>query len=581
MAPEALRPGMQGVTYTVLQGSKIVPIRTEILGVAKNYVAPGLDLIIGKLEETEKGAGGAAHGMSGSPLFVDGKLVGALSRRIALFEKQGHCGFTPIGDMLSVVRRMETAEARPAPASTARPGVPIAGGAFGGPVQSGRALAAFWQGVPRALAQTWAAPLALPFSVSGIAPNMLESIVQRFLGGSAASGLWLAGGAAGGPVTGTEEALRPGAPVAAALMTGPISVAGTGTLTWRSGNQIAAFGHGMFDHGRVALPMATAEIVATIPSYAMPYKLANVGSIVGAMRQDRQSAVTGKIGALPEMATYEIRRTHNGSARSPLTGQWIDQPALAPLLTATALAGVLNSTDDFARAFSVRLRGTLRLKNCAEPLRLDGFFSGQEAEWTNVLFQSIGPVQQLYGQEFCEPHAASLQLDIQTQETQSVWQLERIETDRRQYDPGAAVLVTATLRERYGARLQRQWKIQLPESAKSGQFEVRVTSGSVLTDQERGREIPTARSLAELVAQLNRRRQEDRLYCQLTEAAPGQIVGGKPLPALPASIQAASQEASSATASSPMQETILFEGDAQIPGVTRGQQRATINLHSN
>ncbi|HEY8965958.1 MAG TPA: sporulation protein SpoOM, partial [Candidatus Methylacidiphilales bacterium] len=272
-----IKPGMHGVSYTVLQGSEIVPLDTEILGVAENALGPGYDLIIGKLVDPKSALVEAVHGMSGSPLYIDGRLAGALSRRLTQFEKDGHCGFTPIADMLRVEGPdgKGTFASRAAKGEASEPPFSVEG------LLRGQ--------IAGAVASPGFAALGVPLSVTGLSAELTGKVLKSF--GMEASGWIPVSGGSRSEARLAKAELQPGSPVSAVLMTGDLAAAGTGTLTWRDGDRVLAFGHPMLGVGRSAWGLAPAEIITTIPSYLYPHKLANTGPVVGTIVQDRLSAV--------------------------------------------------------------------------------------------------------------------------------------------------------------------------------------------------------------------------------------------------------------------------------------------------
>ncbi|MDR1146932.1 MAG: sporulation protein SpoOM, partial [Verrucomicrobiales bacterium] len=356
-----LTPGMRGKTLTVMQGTEIVELETEILGVWKNALAPGKDLIVARLVDEKTKLTGAVHGMSGSPLYIDGKLVGALSRRLGMFEKDGHCGFTPIEDMLDVGKRMAADDdLKPFPWSagqdgTLTPQVKPAGDY-----------------------------LALPLSISGWNERLRELLEPLF----PADGLFVplaGGGAAAGAVEGAP--IAPGSPLAVVLMSGDIDVAGTGTVTAVDDDEVLAFGHPMLGVGAVEFPFARAEIISTLPSYYYPHKISNTGQLAGTLKQDRLSAVAGNLGKLPALAAYEIQRKHNGERRPTWRGQMVKDYRLAPMLVLILAAVALDGGQDYSYHATLRLKGEIVFEGLP-PVKLDGIYSGRRYQ---ALFDIVEP----------------------------------------------------------------------------------------------------------------------------------------------------------------------------------------------
>jgi len=464
---DQIRPGMHGLTYTVMKGNEIVPLQTEILGVAKNFEGPGLDLIIGRLIDEKTQLTGAVHGMSGSPLYIDGKLVGALSQRIATFEKDGHCGFTPIADMLKVADLVR-------PATQARQ------------QSESLPLMNFTSLLPKGLGGSGPgfSALAVPLSVSGVRSDIFTQWLNRCgLGGEML--LTVPGGgsmdAAGAGAIKSAMDIKAGSPLAAVFMSGDISIAGTGTCTWRKGDRILAFGHPMFGFGDSELPMAGAEIVTTIPSYETPYKLSNTGPIIGTIYQDRVSAIAGVMGQVPPLAAYLIERTHEGEKLPGLKGTFAPHPLLTPLLVGTAMQSALSQSLEMARTLSVHMTGELTFAN-HPALKLDGIFSGEENTLPDLMASTLQPLQKLFTLRDDHLVAQNLHVSFDTQERMKNWKVESIHTDAREIEPNGQIHLTVELREEYGARTSQTFALSLPENIKSGTVSIRVGGSAELDD---------------------------------------------------------------------------------------------------
>jgi hypothetical protein len=558
---DQLKPGMRGLTYTVMQGNEIVPLQTEILGVAKNASGPGLDLIIGRLIDEKTHLTGAVHGMSGSPLYIDGKLVGALSQRIATFEKDGHCGFTPIADMLKVERLVGTPQqARQEPEVL--------------PLMNFTSL------LPRSNDGPGAgfSPLAVPISVSGVRPDIFTRWLDR-CGLGQEMLLTIPGGGSmaadsGGAIKKAMD-IQPGSPLAAVFMSGDISVAGTGTCTWRQGDRILAFGHPMFGFGNSELPMAGAEIITTVPSYEKPYKLSNTGPIIGTIFQDRVSAIAGVLGSVPPLATYLIERTHEGRKLPDLKGTFAPHPVMTPLLIGTAMESALSESLEMARTLSVHMTGELTFVNHPS-LHLDGIFSGEDNTLPDLLASTLTPLEKLFSQRDERLVAKNLHVTFDTQERMKNWAIEAIHADSHEVEPNGQIHLTVDLREEYGARASQTFAVNLPENIKTGTVTIRVGGASELNDDRLTRDIQHARGVDEMIALFNQRRLQDRVYVQAVSSAPGVVVRDQEMPALPGSVRSVMEGGNSSITSVPLPEQVWLELSAQLPGVVHGRQEVTI-----
>jgi hypothetical protein len=558
MPVSELKPGMRGITYTVMKGTEIVPLDTEILGVAKNSLGPGFDLIIAKLVDPKTALTGAVHGMSGSPLYINGKLVGALSRRIAFFEKDGHCGFTPIADMLEV-NKMENA--RPVAADPA-PFLPMA--SFAGLLPDN----------PR---QGRAEMLSIPLTVSGLNVEVWQKLCSAFH--FAQPGFFTLAGGSGSPTAERMNAadLKPGAPLSAVMLTGSISVAGTGTLTWRDGDNVVAFGHPMFGYGKSNLPMGMAEIITTVASYERPFKMANPGTLIGTIDEDRFSAIAGKIGDVPKMATYHVTRSYNGETRPAMEGSFVSHPLLSPLMMATIIQAALYDQPAIARTFRFKIHGEARFAGHT-PLRIDDLYSGQDVDLVFALLRVVGPVQTLYGQRMELLKAESIDLAVESDEGQKVWGIESVTADRHTCKPGDSINLQVRLREALGGLSQKSFTVKLPDNLKSGSFSVRVAGADELGDEILRNGLEHAKDVEDMIRLFNLRRLQNNLYVQLVSKASGQVIGGREMPALPFSVRAVMDSANNSETPDTFSEQIWHETSTELPGMVTGKQEIQLGF---
>lgn len=339
---EEIRQGMEGEVRTVFHGTQIESFTVKVTGILNNGLGPGKDLIICQLTDPRVQASGAAAGMSGSPLYIGGRLAGALSYQLQRFETVRFAGFTPIRDMLEVGLIPPSLEPLPLQRNSA----------------------------PDAREIT---PLQPVFALSGVSPSIaelfrpqLEALGLNFvaLGGSAAG----SGAAAGDP------SFQPGGSVAVALSTGDISLAATGTVSMVDGNRILAFGHPLMSLGDVDLPMATSEIVAILPSQLNSFKVSNTGPVVGTINQDRLSAVYGEVGRTPAMIPVHVEVIAPAGRRT-LEFSVIRHDLLAPQIAAVGVAQGVIGWNAAGMAQGYRMDVDIHFPG-HEPLRRSAIFAG-------------------------------------------------------------------------------------------------------------------------------------------------------------------------------------------------------------
>lgn len=328
IAVSELQPGQTGEVWTVFRGTKPEPFSVEVTGVIRNALGPGKSLIICELTDARVQKMGATAGMSGSPLYIGGKLAGALSYQIQRFETVRYAGFTPAADLVEVQQRV----------SSTGSGAPVAPAPMPAHIAENSAAGRSPDGFQ---------PLRPVFTISGLSPAVAELFAPQF--SALGLGAVALGGNTDAPVGGAAipaDAPVAGDAVSVALTTGDITLAGTGTVSRVDGAHVTAFGHPMLSLGDVALPMCAAEIVTILPSSMQSIKIANTGGVIGTITQDRLSAVSGLLGPGPEMTEVEVNvaRDH-GPARS-LHFSVARQEQLTPVLVAAGVSQAIIGSND-------------------------------------------------------------------------------------------------------------------------------------------------------------------------------------------------------------------------------------------
>ncbi len=353
-----LKPGQRGEVWTVFRGTEPEPFEVQVTGVVRNALGPGKSLILCELTDPRVQKMGAVAGMSGSPLYIDGKLAGALSYQIQRFETVHYAGFTPAADLVEVQTKMVAA----LNAESARNAASTSSGADSdvGEVPSPRKNAAPPPAVPSIPARADPVstssefrPLRPVFTLSGLSPVVADLFAPRLaslgltsssLGGST---LGSDSSASGSQLSALSSQLHPGSAVAVALATGDITLAGTGTVSDVDGSSVTAFGHPMLSLGDVALPMCAAEIVTILPSSMQSIKVANTGRVIGTITQDRLSAVSGTLGAGPAMTDVEVVvNSSTGKPTKTLHFSVARHEQLTPILVATGVTQAILGSND-------------------------------------------------------------------------------------------------------------------------------------------------------------------------------------------------------------------------------------------
>ncbi|MGH9868449.1 MAG: SpoIVB peptidase S55 domain-containing protein [Candidatus Polarisedimenticolia bacterium] len=528
-----VRPGMRGVVRTVFEGGEPEEFDAEILGVMDDFLGPGQDLILARLKGERVQFTGVAGGMSGSPVYIDGRLVGALSYRLGVFLKEPIAGITPIQYMLD-----------------------MGGSSSGG------------SGVTRAAAQTASGPgsfepIETPLMVSGVPASVLSQMAPELerigLGGA------VAGGSSGsGAATAASRPLRPGDPVAAQLVTGDISFAATGTVTHVDGDQVYAFGHPSFISGAADFPMARAEIYLTLPSLQASSKLSRVLDTVGTFKESRLPGITGVLGPGPRMIPVTLEVTGAGAPRRTFHYQVADYREFTPTLVGLVTAASLVNTPWSSDEMTVALSGRIALRG-HEDVQVNDLYTGFSAQQSAALSLSRD-VQGLFGavyqNRYETPHVESVNLKLSSVEQGNLGVVEAVYPTRTEVGPGETVEFRVLVRPYRGSPYTRRFSYTIPEGFPDGQLVAYIGSAGLLSSVERNvlsRQVTQADGLDQLISVINTLRTNNQLYMKITRRHAGAVVQNEILQALPPSVYSTLGGNRAAGEVTPLSETTIHE----------------------
>lgn len=533
---------------TVFQGEKVEEFRCEILGVLEN-TGPKQSVILarlsgGPLEET-----GVLQGMSGSPVYVDGKLVGAVAYSFP-FSKAPIAGIRPIEEMLD-------------PGAPARVSLP--------PSDPLDPAAAFPAREEIAWGATRLAEISTPLWFSGFSRGAVEQFAPRFR----AAGLEPVQGTGGGRAQDPSRAprpLRPGEMISVQLMTGDMSVGADGTVTHVSGRRVYAFGHRFLGVGETEMPFARAEVLALLPSLNTSFKISTAREWLGAVTSDSATAVAGELNRRARMLPVRIRVTgaQQGRPRRAYHMEMVDDRLLAPILTQMAVFSALEATERTAGISTVTLRGRLLVRN-GEPLPLSNMFASELGAPSLVSAAVAAPVAALLQSGFDALRLAGIEIDLEVSNEKRQVQLDGVWSSKRTVRPGEMVEITALYLGESGVELTRKAAYPVPVGAPPGPLYFTVTDGpSANLAEFRQFLLTPPRSPEQLRAFLTRLHPNDRPYLRVWRTSPTLQVQGENLPMLPPSaaaalMQSAAQQARSLVAEIRMDPApYLFSGTRTI-----------------
>ncbi len=538
---DALRPGMQGTARTVFEGDRLEEFGVEILGVLRNAIGPQQDLIIARLHGSKVEFTGVVSGMSGSPVYVDGKLVGALSYRIGTFAKEAIAGITPIADMLKLAGTA-AGGARKAEAAPDLLGPFLAGPAEGDERAARRTSPAAWGGEAAGLPAVVAGaaglqPIGTPLVCSGCDAGVLRYYAPIF----EARGLEPLAGGGGSAEPAAPAPLDPGTGIGGALVTGDLSLTGIGTLTYVEGNRVFAFGHPLLGTGPLELPMTQAQVLATFPSSAASFKIANATRPIGTIVQDRLTAIMGEVGRVSPTLPLAVRVAPPSGPPRVFHYSLVRDRTWSPVMVAVTTANSLVRTTEFDAAATLALKYRIDVEGFP-PIEMEDLYAGTNPsqpvhlELANDAAALFGL---LYNNRFEEPKVRSLELRVETLPRSQIATVTSLRASRSAVRPGEPFTVTAVLSPYRGEDRQVVFEVRLPEDTAPGETDLIVGSGPAIEGLDRRvieRQLAQASGLEDLIRLVGRQKKNRTLYLRVTRRSPSAIVRSEVLPDLPLSV---------------------------------------------
>jgi len=572
--------GMQGVAYTVFEGIRPEPMGVEILGLLHNAIGPGEDMILGRLEGAKPEFTGVVAGMSGSPVYIDGKLVGAIAYRIGVFSKEPICGITPIGQMLQN-RAPETrlaAKGRPAASS----GVEDAELHMPGSLKAdGEDL-----GAPDLEASDFR-PIETPLVFSGFSPEAVALWRERApaLGLTAVAGI---GGVAGnGGLSGMasvaeQHSIEPGSAVSAVLVRGDLEISATCTVTYVDPTQLLACGHPITQFGPVSFPMTKANVVATLPSPYNAFKIINTGQMIGSFTEDRQTAIRGQFGLPARMIPLTIHVSQDGdtTASRTLHLQVVDQEEVTPQAVLVSLYQGLMESNEYAAETTYRVRGVVRVKGYPA-MRLDQMVAPSPMIPSNLAAAVVvgQRFQQLYGNAARLAPVESIDIDVDALSGRRTMQLESAQAEKIEVRGGDTVMIDAAVLPWRGEVRNVQIPIKLPATLPAGDVRLLVSGGEVvdrlMQPQTIGGPEP---GVAATIAGLNSLHPSDRLYVTLLAPEAQASMDGHTLTAVPLSMANVLEPAQANQQVALNGESAVPLGSVELGSVLDGEQVITLRV---
>ena len=521
IAVNEIHAGMHGVAYTVFQGTKPESMGVEVLGILKNANGPKGDIILVRLSGEKAEYTGVVAGMSGSPVYLNGKLAGALAFRIGEFSKEPIAGVTPIAEMLEINAMDRSPGSSPV----------NAGSAVHTPTRTSGPGAESFATEDYA---NYLKPIEAPLVFAGFS----QETMQRFGPQFARQGIVPVMGVGSVSDSKQPEPLEPGSAISAILVRGDMDIAATCTVTYMDAQHLLACGHPLLQFGMVDLPMTKAEVLATLPSPLNAFKIVNATEPVGAFVQDRHTGILGEFGKQPEMipVTLNIR---GGAANKQFHYEVLNNANLSPLAMMATVFNALHGVNEYGEDTTYRMNGRISVNGYPD-VTVQNMFAPSDGGQPAAVMAALSLGERfsgIYDNPYNVPGIRGVQLDFDLIRERRWARLEGARTDLIEARPGDDITIETVLRPYRGEVVLQQIPIHIPTSTSKGPLRILVSDGDTLDRIRRASPLLGRKmDLASTIALLNKQHVNNRVYVSLLEADPEAMVADKVMPTLPLSI---------------------------------------------
>jgi hypothetical protein len=581
---EEIRPGMVGVGRTVFSGNELEDFKVHILGVMRNVIGPKRSLILARLEGGPLAKTGVIAGMSGSPVYVDGKLIGAVSYALGQFSTEPIAGITPIAEMVDATMMGGSARAT-RPVSIALPASPRQlldiwsrdlGRARPFVDEPSQALVVSGAATDLTRVSAMLRPIAVPMIASGFDAAVIDPLSPTL---TAAGFVPMSSSAqsAGTRLNASEDRpLRPGDALGVGLLTGDFELGATGTVTHVDGDRVYAFGHPLYNLGPTQFPMTRATVQVVLPSLMASSKLASFGPVIGTVQQDRATAIAGRLGAGPSLIPVTITLNSDRSPSRTFNFGVVRDFTFTPLLTYLSVANVLTSYERGVGPASYSIRGSASIRSQGD-LSFEDIFSGEQATGGAAAYVA-GPLTALLKNTGEPVDVEKISLTIDASEQPRSARIERVWLDTPRPRAGQKATVHVAMRSSRGEEVVRQLAIEIPANV-TGSLQLIVADAARTTaDDRRDTRGADLQRVSQLMRTFNRARRNNRLYVRLTSPDAGAVVNGEPMAGLPPSVLAVIESDRNSGTVGALRSTPRGEWELALDFAVTGSRQLTLSL---
>ncbi|MBZ5532666.1 MAG: SpoIVB peptidase S55 [Acidobacteriia bacterium] len=566
MTVDEVRPGMKGVAYTVFEGVRPEAMDVEVLGLLRNMNGPKNDVVLVRLHGEKPEYTGVVSGMSGSPVYIDGKLLGAIAYRMGTFSKEPIAGVTPIQQMLEINefdRSIPPAGSAPRPDNTKKAGSPSAVSAGG---SGGYDLQSYAQILQ---------PIGAPIVFNGFDEATIKLFAPQF----AAAGVVPVMGAGSASNEKQPEPMEAGSAVSAVLVKGDMDVSATCTVTYMDAEHLLACGHPITQYGMVEMPMTKASVITTLATPLGSFKIINTTEPVGAFVQDRRTGILGRFHRDAQMIPITLT-IHGDSGAKEFHYEVLNSARLTPLMMMATVYNSLMGMNQYSEETTYRMNGSIHVTGYPD-VRLANLFSPADNMPTAfAVAMALGErFGRIYDNPFQAPKVGGVSLDFSLEHDRRSAVLEIARTDLTEARAGDEITIEAVLRPYRGERIVRRIPVHLPASLPKGTLRILVSDADTLERSRRAFPAFAKRlDLNSTIEQLNNEHRNDRLYVSLLEASPQATVEDKVMPAMPLSVMNVMDGMRATQEMMVFAESAVRESSTPVGYVVSGAQVITLTI---
>jgi hypothetical protein len=524
-----VKAGMKGVVYTIFTGDEIEKVDLVVLGVVENALGPKQDIILVQLLGEKAEHTGVVAGMSGSPVYFDGKLAGALSLKLGAFTKEAIGGVTPISNMLDVI------DSPPAvPTGNKATAADSGGTRFPARVPLPQNLATQMTRANLGDGE-FLVPIETPLVATGVYPETMAQFSKELAG-------WGMSMVAGGTAEPSPDdaRLKPGDMVGVELIRGDLTITPGCTVTVvETSGKVLACGHPIFSFGGISMPMARGHVIMTLASSLASTKIMSTGGTIGTFSQDRITAIGGQLGAEPAMIPVEVTLVTPVEERK-FHFEVIESPQLTPTLVALATYNGIVGSTAYGEGFTLQLDGEIQIKDHTA-VALNGLFAPSDMPIPSGFFVASsvqGDFSRIYSNPYEVPRVSGIRIRVTAVPERRSATIENAWIEKNELAPGETVSVKVQLRPYRGPSFIQEMPVTIPAQAAHGNLQLVISDAETVN---RTVESAAASSqgqlsgLEELIKLMNRDRENDRLYATLLQPTATLLVEDKIMPNAPTS----------------------------------------------